>query len=1100
MEKPGLNLSGEVNKADSMSNIETTYPLSPMQEAMLFHYQLAPESGIYIQQLVGSLHEDLNITAFKKSWDCVALRHEVLRTAFRWEGLERPLQDVYSRVNIACMVEDWQDLSDARQKIKFEEFLESDRKSGVNLAKAPVMRLSLFRLGKDSYKFIWTYHHIIVDGRSRQVVIDEVFDYYDTIRQGKDLSLPPPRQYREYVDWSQQQDILKSENYWRTLLKGFLTPNHISSSRTSGFLDETNRTKAEAETGVSESVTSRLSNIARENRLTLNTIVQGAWALLLNRYCNEDDIVFGVVRAGRHWTPRAGNMVGLFVYTVPTRVKVSQKTPLISWLKEIRQQLVEVREHEATPLIDIQKWSDVLPGKSLFESIFVYYEMETFFWSKEGKWEKREFNLIEDNGFPITVDVYAGSNILLKLTYDKQHFNDATIKRMLGHLKTLLEGMAEAPEKSLEEFPVLTEAERRQIMVEWNDTGVEYPQDRLIHQIFEAQAEKTPDKIAVVYEGKNLTYRELNQRANQLAHYLQSIGVGPESLVGIAVERSPEMIVGLYGILKAGGAYVPIDPTYPAERIAYMIEDADAPVLLTQQTLLEKLPHHKARVVRLDADWEGLIAGQDTKNPACKVTLDNLAYVIYTSGSTGKPKGSMNTHAGILNRLLWMQDTYRLTASDAVLQKTPFSFDVSVWEFFWPLMFGARLVVARPEGHRDSDYLVRTITEQQITTMHFVPSMLQVFLMATDVEKCVSLRQVICSGEALPMELQKRFFARLKAKLHNLYGPTEAAVDVTFWECQPETDLTTVPIGRPVANTRIYILDGNMQPVPVGVPGELFIGGVQVGRGYWNRAELTAEKFVPDPFGGDPKTRLYRTGDSCYYLPDGNIEYLGRLDFQVKIRGNRVELGEIEALLSQHPAVREVVVLVREDIPNDKRIVAYITANQNQKITTSEVRDYIKEKLPDFMVPAYFIVLDRLPLTPNQKIDRQALPAPDALRVETAISYIPPGNKLQESIAEIWQEILNVPRVGMNDNFFELGGHSLLIVRVYYRLKEMIDREISITDMFRFPTINSLTDFLSKRPADDSEAVIKRSTERAMARREAVKHRLQIKQRVRGKQ
>jgi amino acid adenylation domain-containing protein len=786
-------------------------------------------------------------------------------------------------------------------------------------------------------------------------------------------------------------------------------------------------------------------------------------------------------------------MVGLFVYTVPVRLQVSPEASLLSWLKEIRQLQVALREHEATPLVEIQGWSEVPRDRSLFETVYVFYEMNTFFWPKEGSWQNRELYLLEDNGFPITLDVYSGSDILLKITFDKRRFDDATIKRILGHLKTLLEGIAEDPNRTLYMLPILTEAERHQVLYEWNDTRVDYPQDKLIHQLFEAQAEQTPDSIALTFEGEQLTYRELNQRANQLAHYLQSIGVGPEVLVGIACQRSLEMVVGLYGILKAGGAYVPIDPTYPAERIAYMLADANVPVLLTQAKLRDSLPTHEARVVCLDTDWDELTAGQDTGNPVCRATLENLAYTIYTSGSTGKPKGVMNTHRGILNRLLWMQDAYQLTDKDSVLQKTPFSFDVSVWEFFWPLMFGARLVVARPEGHKDSDYLVQTIIDQQITTMHFVPSMLRIFLMAKDVEKCDSLRQVICSGEALPLDLQNRFFAHLDAELHNLYGPTEAAVDVTYWRCQRESEIGTVPIGRPVANTRMYILDSSLQPVPVGVSGELYIGGVQVARGYLNRPELTAEKFIPDPFSENPEARLYKTGDSARYLLDGNIEYLGRLDFQVKIRGNRIELGEIESVLSQYPDVREACVLAREDVPGDQRIVAYIIPARNQEHLGSELRNYLKQRLPEFMVPSHFITLGAFPLTPNQKIDRKALPAPDQVEVQTEVAYVPPKNDLQQTIANIWQKVLNIPRVGMNDNFFELGGHSLLIVRVYYQLCEVTDRELYITDMFRFPTINALTEYLSRDSAGGEDVAVREIAKRAEARRAAIMRRRQMK-------
>ncbi|GAB1537529.1 hypothetical protein NUACC21_01740 [Scytonema sp. NUACC21] len=506
--------------------------------------------------------------------------------------------------------------------------------------------------------------------------------------------------------------------------------------------------------------------------------------------------------------------------------------------------------------------------------------------------------------------VYPSSDLLLSIGYDTRRFDSAAITKILGHLKTLLESIVANPEQQLRDLSLLTSQESYQLLLEWNDTEVEYPQHQYIHQLFEAQVERTPDAIALVFEDEQLTYCELNKRANQLAHYLRKLGVGSEVLVGICVERSLHMIIGLLAILKAGGAYVPLDPSYPKERLAYMLEDSQPGVLLTQQHLVESLPSHKAKVICIDSNWE-LIVNENTENPGCDITGDNLAYLIYTSGSTGKPKGAMNTHQGACNRLLWMQDAYQLTATDSVLQKTPFSFDVSVWEFFWTLMTGARLVVAQPEGHRNTSYLVDLIIQQQITTLHFVPSMLQTFLEVKGLEKCQSLVRVMASGEALPAKLQQRFFDRLDAQLHNLYGPTEAAIDVTCWQCQDSlTDQKTIPIGRPIANTQIYLLDKYLNPVIVGVTGEVYIGGVGVGRGYLNRPELTAEKFIPNPFSKEG-VRLYKTGDLARYLPNGEIEYIGRIDHQVKVRGFRIELGEIEAIISQHPAVRETVVVVR---------------------------------------------------------------------------------------------------------------------------------------------------------------------------------------------
>jgi amino acid adenylation domain-containing protein len=643
---------------------------------------------------------------------------------------------------------------------------------------------------------------------------------------------------------------------------------------------------------------------------------------------------------------------------------------------------------------------------------------------------------------------------------------------------------------------LLTEQERQHILVDWNATTRDYPYEQCLQQLFEAQVARTPDAPAALFERSSLTYQQLNERANQLAHYLQRLGIGPDRLVGVYMERSLEMVIGLLGILKAGGAYVPLDPTYPTERLAFMLEDlaptpcsgedamgggrtqGDAPteqvIVLTQSHLMGQLPEHNAHVICLAIAHEDddvgslqLIDGrraetdgrdeiwplQETHNPICQATSHNLAYVIYTSGSTGKPKGAMNTHRGICNRLLWMQEEYQLTAADAVLQKTPFSFDVSVWEFFWPLLTGARLVIARPEGHKDSAYLISLIQEQQITTLHFVPSMLQIFLEEPALETCTSLRQVICSGEALSYELQERFFAHHPAALHNLYGPTEAAIDVTYWACQRHSERHSVPIGYPIANTQLYILDPDGNPVPVGVQGELYIGGVGVARGYLNRPELTAERFVRDPFSSHPDARLYRTGDIARYLPDGAIECLGRFDQQVKLRGFRIELGEIETVLLHYPAVREAVVTVREDIPGDKRLVAYVVFHKDLRASTPELQQHMQQHVPPYMVPSVFMELAAFPLNTSGKVDRRALPAPDTLRPALQHPFVAPRTTTEQVIADTWAQVLGVDRVGIDDNFFALGGHSLLAMRATTLLRTLLQIEIPLRSFFAAPTV-----------------------------------------------
>ena len=590
--------------------------------------------------------------------------------------------------------------------------------------------------------------------------------------------------------------------------------------------------------------------------------------------------------------------------------------------------------------------------------------------------------------------------------------------------------------------------------------------DQCLHQLVEQQVERSPNAVALVSGAEVLTYGELNARANRLAHHLRALGVGPDSLVGVCAERSLEMVVGLLGALKAGGAYVPLDPEYPKDRLAFMLQDAGVPVLLTQERLAAGLPAHGAKVVRLDADWER-IARESAANPACITRPDQLAYMIYTSGSTGKPKGAMNHHRGICNRLLWMQDEYRLSATDKVMQKTPFSFDVSVWEFFWPLLTGARLVLARPGGHRDPAYLVNLIEEQQITVLHFVPSMLQIFLEQPGVERCVSLRDVMCSGEALPYELQEKFFARLGANLHNLYGPTEAAVDVTYWKCEREGSRRIVPIGRPVANTQCHILDPELKPVPLGEAGELHLGGVQVGYGYYKRQELTAEKFIPDPFASEAGARLYKTGDLARYLPDGAIEYLGRLDHQVKIRGFRIELGEIETCLRKQPGVHDCVVVAREDHPGQKRLVAYLVPATGKPPLVGELRASLQQELPDYMVPAAFVTLQALPLSPNGKIDRKALPAPQTTRAALSEPYAAPRTPEEAALAEIWSQVLEVEPVGVRDNYFELGGDSIRVLQMLARAREK-GLHLTLEQVFKEQTIEKLAPCIHASPAESA--------------------------------
>ena len=929
-------------------DVEDVYPLTPMQEGLLFHTLLAPESGSYVGQFDFELRGDLDPAALETAWRLALARHAALRAGFAWQGLERPLQVVRRDIAIPLHREDSRGLATEEQEARIAAYLAADRARGFDISQPPMMRLALFRTEDEAHRLVWSHHHAVLDGWSLPLLFRDVLALYEATAAGIAPQLPAPRPFRAYVEWLERRDRTASEAFWRALLAGFQAPTPLGVGHPATDAPAFGRELI----ALSAEVTAALNSLARRERITLNTVVQGAWALLLSRYSGERDVVFGATVAGR--PPELEGVeetVGLFINTLPVRVRVPRGERVVPWLRALHRLQVEIREHEHTPLAQAQRWSDVPAGEPLFESIVVFenYPVQAVEDAGAGGGlQVRTRAGIEQTHYPIAISVGPVAEMELKAFYDGRRFDADSIRRMLGHLRTLLEAIAAEPEASLDALPLLPADERRQVVEAWNDTARPYPLDTSLHALVEAQARRTPDAIAVVCGARTLTYAELDARANRLAHRLRALGVGPEVPVAVTLERSPALVVALLAVLKAGGAYVPLDPEYPAERLAYMLGDSGARLLLVHRRAPAALGDTDATVLALgrDADLPGPdsapeigldadLSGPDAQ-PKVAVDPDNLAYVIYTSGSTGRPKGAMNAHRGIANRLLWMQEAMALGPDDAVLQKTPFSFDVSVWEFFWPLIAGVRLVLARPGGHRDPAYLAEVIRRERITTLHFVPSMLAAFLQAEGLEDaCASLRRVVCSGEALPADLARRALRRLPGALWNLYGPTEAAVDVTAWRVEAgategrdtvarrdRVSGISAPIGLPVANTCVHVLDGAMEPVPVGVAGELYLGGVQVGRGYHRRPALTAERFVPDPLAAEPGARLYRTGDRVLRLPGGEIEFLGRLDGQVKVRGFRIELGEVEAALAEHPAVGSAAAALRGE-GGDARVAAW---------------------------------------------------------------------------------------------------------------------------------------------------------------------------------
>ncbi|PSB17678.1 non-ribosomal peptide synthetase [Phormidesmis priestleyi ULC007] len=1053
-----------------MKNVEDIYTLSPMQQGILFHSLYAPASGVYFQQQCCTLHGNLNILAFKQAWQQVIVRHPILRTAFVWDGLDEPHQVVCKSVNLPWFESDWQSLTPPEQQQQLEALLQSDRTKGFELNQAPLMRCTLIQIAPETFHFVWSHHHLLLDGWCYPIVFKEILSLYDSFCKGSDLYLETPRPYRDYIAWLQQQDLSQAQVFWHQTLKGLTAPTPLVVDKAGGKGTTQQPTIHDQQhLRLSATETAAIQSFAQQHHLTLNTLVQGVWALLLYRYSRESDVVFGATVSGRPPVLMGvESIVGLFINTLPVRVQVSASANLLPWLRELQAQQVEQLQYSYSQMVEIQGVSEVPRGMPLFESIVVFenYPVDTSLQQLDSSLAISNFRTFDQTNYPLTVVAEPGSEFSVRIGYDTNSFEPETIHRMLGHFQTLLLGMVANPQASLCELPLLTPQEQQQLLFEWNDTQTDYPQDKCIHQLFEEQVERTPDIVAVVFEEEQLTYRELNARANQLAHYIQTLGVEAEVLVGICVERSIEMVVGLLGILKAGGAYVPLDPTYPQKRLAYMLEDSQVSVLLTQDRLVASLPRNQSRVIRLDADWS-IISTENHQNLMSGVSSKNLAYVIFTSGSTGKPKGTAISHQGLINYLYWSTQTYAVAQGNGVPVNSSISFDSTITSLFSPLLVGQKVVML-PENEQIEVLCTALNSNSHFSFVKLTPAHLDILSQLLTADVGGQTKLLIVGGEALlgdSLSFWHNYAPH--TRIINEYGPTETVVGCCVYEVTPQTPRSSaVPIGRPIANTQLYILDSFLQPVPISVVGELHIGGVGLARGYLNRPDLTAEKFIPHPFSPEPGSRLYKTGDLARYLSDGTIEFLGRMDHQVKLRGFRIELGEIEAVLRQDPQIREAVVILREDQPGDKRLVAYIVAS-TESIDTREVSRFLKEKLPDYMVPSAFVQLAALPLTANGKCDRRALPAPQA-SVNLIVDSVP-STSAEKALAPIWAEVLHLEQVGIHDNFFELGGHSLLATQLISRIRDAFSLDVPLRHLFESPTVAELARVIEQLQVQDEK-------------------------------
>jgi surfactin family lipopeptide synthetase C len=1047
------------------ANIENIYELSPVQQGILFHSLYESESGAYFVQTSYSLRGMLNVEAFDRAWEKVVAHHSPLRTSFHWEGLDKPLQVVNKKIQLPLEKLDWRGIDPEEQQAKFQAFLSSDRQLGFNVSDRSLLRLTLIRLDNQHYHFVWSSHHLILDGWSGALVFKDFALLYEAFCRGEEISLSFVGRFADYIAWLQQQDLSQAEAFWRQALQGFTAPTSLTNLEVKSLSPQADK-YIEQNFKLSSAMTTALKSWAKQHQLTLNTIVQGAWALLLGHYSSEDEIVYGVTVSGRPVNlPKAESMVGIFINTLPLRVKLDAEMLLLPWLEQLQRQLLEIHQYEHTPLVKIQGWSEIPRDLPLFESIVVFenYPVDRALSDWRKNLEIETLSAVDHTNYPLTISVIPGSELEIRIASDRSRFDTATMTRMLGHFQTLLEGMATNPEVRLHELPILTATEKHQLLIEWNQTQLDFPQ-QCVHQLFEAQVEKTPDAIAVVFAEQSLTYQQLNQRANRLARYLQKLGVGAEVLVGIGVERSLEIAIAVLAVLKAGGAYVPLDLDRPTQQLTYMVQDADCQVLLTQQHLVDAIPAYQGQVVCLDADWALISQESELNLPSNTVTPENLAYLIYTSGSTGRAKGVMVQHNSLVNAYHGWEQAYKLRYLTCHLQMANFSFDVFAGDLIRALCSGAKLVICPREFLLEPEKLYALMRQQKVDCAEFVPVVLNNLIqyLENSQHSLDFMQLLICGSDSwYGAEYKKiKSFIGKQTRLINSFGLTETTIDSSYYESYSQQLSTEqlVPIGRPFINTQLYILDSYLQPVPIGVCGELYIGGASLARGYHNRPELTAEKFIRYKFSDRSNARLYKTGDLARYLPDGNIAFVGRLDNQVKIRGFRIELGEIEAVLNQHSAVAKAVVIAREDEPRNKRLVAYVVQKTSiNSLEMTKIRDFIKQKLPQYMIPSAFVLLPQLPLLANGKVDRRTLPKPDTAITTFQDAFVPPRNAIEEVLAGIWVNILRVKKVGIHDNFFDLGGHSLLATQVISRIRETFKLDFPLRCLFELPTIAELS-------------------------------------------
>ncbi|EJQ37641.1 amino acid adenylation domain-containing protein [Bacillus cereus BAG5X1-1] len=1035
-----------------VTKVEKIYPLSNMQKGMLFHAIEDKNSDAYFEQIVLDIKGNINETIFEESFNEIMKRHEILRASFNYK-LEEPLHVIMRDRKIKFNYDDISKLKPDNKDKYIKKYIVDDKEKGFDLTKETLMRICLMKTSNESYKVIWTFHHILLDGWCTGIILDELFTIYSCRIKGEEHQLEEPRPYSDYINWLNNQDNEEGMEFWRKYLEGF-EQKAIIPKFNSSISREYRRGEKVVE--FSKKLTDQVVQMAKRNNVTLNTVVQGIWGLILAKYNNSEDVVFGTVVSGRDATVEGiEKMVGLFINTIPTRIRCESDKTFKEVLTTSQGNAIESNTYNYINLAEVQTLSKL--KNNLIDHVLVF---ENYAFDKEGIEEKENdlgFEVVaitdeERTNYSFSIIVGLGEKLKLTLVYDKNVYDEELIKNIESHIKNVTEQVVRNVDKKLSEIDLISEEEKNNLLYSYNDTKTDYPKEKTIHQLFEEQVEKTPNRVAVKFGDNKLTYRELNGKSNQIARLLRDKGIKPNTIVGIMAERSLEMIIGIMGILKSGAAYLPIDVKAPEDRIGYMLQDSNAKILLTQDKFIDQC-NFGVETVNLDQED---VFMQSTDNVELINRSNDTAYVIYTSGSTGTPKGVIIQHYSAI-RVVKNTNYIEFKGSDTVLQLSNYSFDTSIFDIFGALLNGAKLVMVEKDTAFDLSKLARLIKTEKISVMFITPALFNP-LVDFEVDCLKNLRKVVVGGEKLSSpHVQKALEEIGEDKIINGYGPTESAVFATYYSIKEVAN--NIPIGKPLSNTSVFIVDRDCKLLPFGVPGELCISGDGLSKGYLNRPELTAEKFISNPYiQGE---RMYRTGDLARILPDGNIEFLGRIDHQVKIRGYRIELGEIENQLLKHDEVKEAVVIAREDMNHSPYLCAYFTSDiADGESLIQEIREILTRGLPEYMIPAFFVQLEKIPLTTNGKIDRKALPEPDGSGID-GVAYEAPRNEVEEKLVSIWQDILGVEKIGINHHFFEIGGHSLKATTMASRIHKELMVEMPLRQIFQTPTIRGIGEFIN---------------------------------------